>query len=233
MKKRTVLTTILLMLMVATAAWADDDRTRTRVIEIKDGTVIIMDDGKVVELDKLKNSFFFGDGEMVKRGFLGVYLQDLTPELREHFGLPEGTGVLVSSVSDDGPAEKAGLKAGDIIIAIDGEVMSSSNDVGKAVGDREGGDQVRIEVDRKGATEQIFATLKERERPRFRVRSLPGDLNWIDEQSGEAMGKLKTFLESPEWKVRVNRLGNCDELQSKIEALEKRLQDLERLLEDN
>lgn len=70
----------------------------------------------------------------VRRGRIGVAIRDLTPELREGLGLKSIQGALVSSVTDDSPAEKAGLKGGDVIIAFNGEDLDDSSDLRNAVG---------------------------------------------------------------------------------------------------
>ena len=57
----------------------------------------------------------------VTRGYLGIVIQDLTPELAKSFGLKDHQGILVAQVSEDSPAEKAGLKQGDVIVEFDGK----------------------------------------------------------------------------------------------------------------
>ncbi|MCP4249961.1 MAG: PDZ domain-containing protein, partial [bacterium] len=82
-----------------------------------------------------------GEGEHVvqwvgcptKRGFLGVALNALSPELQQHFGAPEETGVLVGSVVEESPAQAAGLRVGDVITAIDGERITSAADVQRLI----------------------------------------------------------------------------------------------------
>src|ERR1700730_13682853 len=69
-----------------------------------------------------------GTGTLAKRGYLGVELSELTPELRAHFGAPESAGVMVARVVAASPAEKAGLKIGDIIASLDGKPVESSWD---------------------------------------------------------------------------------------------------------
>ncbi len=69
----------------------------------------------------------------VTRGWLGVSIQPLTPELAKSFGLREPKGVLISDVVQDSPAEKAGVAAGDIITAFDGKKVESPQDLQKAV----------------------------------------------------------------------------------------------------
>ena len=60
----------------------------------------------------------------VTRGYLGIMIQDLTPEIAKSFGLKETNGVLVSDVMPDTPAEKAGLKQGDVIVKLNGEQVN-------------------------------------------------------------------------------------------------------------
>ena len=79
------------------------------------------------------------------RKFIGVGVQELNPELSEYFGIEKGTGILVSSVDKDGPAAKAGLKVGDVIIAVDGNRMERSQDLVKLIQDKEKGEKISIE----------------------------------------------------------------------------------------
>jgi serine protease Do len=62
----------------------------------------------------------------VVRGWLGVAIQEVTPEIAETMNLPSSKGVLVSDVSEDGPGAKAGLKAGDVILSVAGEEVNST-----------------------------------------------------------------------------------------------------------
>ncbi|MXS83957.1 Do family serine endopeptidase [Nitrosomonas oligotropha] len=65
----------------------------------------------------------------VTRGWLGVSMQDMTQELAESFGLEQPNGALIASVLKDGPADKAGIKAGDILIAISGKPLKNSSEM--------------------------------------------------------------------------------------------------------
>ena len=93
------------------------------------------------------------------RGYLGVQLLTLTPELRRHLGAPEGSGVLVSRVVEDSPAAAAGITVGDVIIAAGGEPVSSPGQLVGRVGHHREGDEIELELVRDGAPLALRATL--------------------------------------------------------------------------
>jgi serine protease Do len=65
----------------------------------------------------------------VTRGFLGVLIQKVTPEIAESLGMDKGYGALVANVTKDGPADKAGVKVGDVIVEFDGKAVKDSSDL--------------------------------------------------------------------------------------------------------
>ena len=71
---------------------------------------------------------------------IGVSTMELTKQLADYFGITSGKGVLVTAVTDDGPAAKAGVRAGDVITAIDGEAIDSSGDISRAINKKKEGD---------------------------------------------------------------------------------------------
>lgn len=75
-----------------------------------------------------------------KRRRIGISTTQLTKQLADYFGIGEGKGVLVTSVADDSPAAKAGLKAGDVITAIDGEKVEDAGDLARAINKKKDGD---------------------------------------------------------------------------------------------
>src|SRR4029079_10651516 len=100
------------------------------------------------------------DGKPVPRGYLGIGLTDIPPELRTHFGVPEESGVLVSKVESGRPAEKAGLQVGDIVTAFDGKSIEPSFDLRQRVREADEGQQAAIEVWRDGRAQNLTATLE-------------------------------------------------------------------------
>ena len=95
-----------------------------------------------------------------RRGMLGVQLTNLTSELRAHFGAPEDAGVMVSGVTSDSPADKAGIKVGDIITTIDGHEVSSSSDVARRIRRKDGGEVAEIVVLRDKSSLTLSATIE-------------------------------------------------------------------------
>lgn len=104
-----------------------------------------------------------GHGHHGSGAFLGVYLTELTPELREHFGAPEDAGVMVSRVVSDSPAERAGVRVGDILTRVNADEVGSSRALKHSILGHDDGDTVDLEVWRDGRIETLAATLEVRE----------------------------------------------------------------------
>ena len=105
----------------------------------------------------------FGPGvmRMMGRGRLGVRVEGLNPDLASYFSVPNGKGVLVVEVMKDTPAEKAGLKAGDVIIKVGDKPVEEAGDVAKALPEDEG--KVALSIVRKGARRTLEAELEKRD----------------------------------------------------------------------
>jgi serine protease Do len=91
---------------------------------------------------------------------IGVSTMQLTKQLADYFGIGDGQGVLVTSVSDDSPAAKAGLKAGDVITAIDGEKVEGAGDLARGINKKKDG-EVTLTVIRNKSQRTINVTPKE------------------------------------------------------------------------
>jgi len=94
--------------------------------------------------------------------YLGVSTQTVTPDLQQQFDLSRSSGILVAEVTRGGPAAKAGILQGDIIVKIDDEEMVESSDVLVAIRDRKPGETVDVTLDRNGTTLVIAVALEER-----------------------------------------------------------------------
>jgi len=97
----------------------------------------------------------------VVRGWLGVAIQDITPELKEGMKLPTAKGVLVADVSPGSPAESAGLKRGDVVIEVDGEATGNTDSLQRIVAVKGGGKKVKMTLYRKGTKKVLTAVLGE------------------------------------------------------------------------
>ncbi len=91
----------------------------------------------------------------ITRGWLGVAIQELTKELAESFGMKNNNGALIANVEKNGPADKGNLEAGDVITKFDGKLITSSNDLPRAVGATKPGKVVPVEIVRKGAVKTL------------------------------------------------------------------------------
>jgi serine protease Do len=107
----------------------------------------------------------------VSRGRIGVVIQEVSKELAESFGLSRPAGALVNAVEKGGPAEKAGVETGDIILKFDGKPVSSSNELPRIVGNTKPGIKAPVELWRKGATREITVTVGELPEDRVATRS--------------------------------------------------------------
>ena len=100
---------------------------------------------------------------VVKRGHLGVFIQDLTPELAQAFDMRDLRGVVVSQIMSNSPAEKVGLKAGDVIVSVDGRDVSNSSDLRNIVGLLRVGRKVDLQIVRNGKEKQLSVVVTEQE----------------------------------------------------------------------
>lgn len=97
----------------------------------------------------------------VSRGRIGVVIQELSKELADSFGLPKPTGALVNSVEKGGPAEKAGVEPGDIILKFDGKTVNASIDLPRLVGATRPGSKASLLVWRKGLNKELHVIVGE------------------------------------------------------------------------
>jgi serine protease Do len=95
----------------------------------------------------------------VERGRIGVAIQEVSQSLAQSFGLDRPRGALVSSVEKDGPAAKAGLKAGDVLLGVNGRSVERSSEVPPLVAAVKPGAKARFEVWRDGARRDIDVTV--------------------------------------------------------------------------
>jgi serine protease Do len=98
----------------------------------------------------------------VTRGWMGVGIQDLNPELAQYYGIKDQKGVLVTQIFPGDPAEKAGIKIKDVIIAVDGKPVGTSRELSSAVAGMAVGKEVPVKILRDGKEQTVKVQLAER-----------------------------------------------------------------------
>jgi len=189
-------------------------------------------------------------------GYLGVELTSLTPELREHFGVPREVGVMIGGVEEDSPAVAAGLKVGDIITRIDDEEIRSAARLARTVRHKQKDNVVAIEYWRDGRVNTVSATLDERQRFVYDLGhhfEWTGDLDKLIElkdldevielrEHGIEIGQeavesaaeaLRQAFKSQDWQVYLRQIEDIDleGFEERMEELKERLEQLEHRLE--
>lgn len=115
----------------------------------------------------------------VTRGYLGIVPQELTPELADTWGLQGTKGVLVSSISDDTPAAKAGFRMKDVITEFDGKKVGDVQTFRLLVADTPVNKKVRVRLLRQGAAQDIFVTMAERPAEERLAAQVQSPASWL------------------------------------------------------
>jgi len=110
----------------------------------------------------------------VTRGRIGVVIQPITKELAESFGLSKPAGALVNSVEKGGPADKAGIDSGDVILRFDGKAVTSSEDLPRIVGATRPGTKVTVQIWRNKAARDVQVVVAELQEDRAARQSRRG-----------------------------------------------------------
>src|SRR5437016_710779 len=101
------------------------------------------------------------DKGTVSRGWIGVQIQPVTPEIAESLGLKKAEGALVAEPQADSPAAKAGIQSGDVIMSVDGQPVKNARELAKKVSSMAPGISVKLGVWRQGEEKQLSLTLGE------------------------------------------------------------------------
>jgi len=99
----------------------------------------------------------------VTRAWLGVGIQEITPELAESFGLKSSSGGLISNVFPESPADKAGFRPGDVVVEFDGKKIRDSHELPAMVARAAVGEKVRVKILREGRETELVVKLGEME----------------------------------------------------------------------
>ena len=174
----------------------------------------------------------------VKRGWLGVILQNITPGFAETYNLPADKGAIVADVVKGSPAEKSGLKRADTIVSIDGKEMKSSQDVALFVRGKLAGDSVSVEIYRNGKKQAIKVELGNMPRDEDSARNPRGRDGGRRNDAGEStrIGATVSLI-TPEMKERYDLSSNDGLVVTSVErgsiASEMGLKEGDQILEVN
>ncbi len=124
----------------------------------------------------------------VSRGWLGVLIQEVTAELAESFGLDKPRGALVGQVLENSPAQKAGLKVGDIIIAFNGQAVATNGELPPLVGRVRPGNEATVTLIRDG--KELTLSVK--------IEELPSNLSQRRSAPEPTSNRLKVTVADPE-----------------------------------
>ena len=158
------------------------------------------------------------------RKFIGVYLEELNKELSEFFGVRDGQGLLISRIEKDSPADKAGLKVGDVIVKADGRAVNKISGMSEMIQKKNKGDQMEIEFlrDKKTMTVKVDIDEEKRERGIFYQFSRDG------KDFGSSLGEFYKNMEKMQkewWEEHENDVEkNMKKLNEEMKKLSKKVQ---------
>jgi serine protease DegQ len=98
----------------------------------------------------------------VVRGWIGVESQEITPELADSFGLKVQTGAIIAGVVRNGPADKGGMKPGDILLSVEGKTVADTNDMLNLIAQLPPGEKATMRVLRKSRETELAITVGKR-----------------------------------------------------------------------
>jgi serine protease Do len=125
--------------------------------------------------------------------YLGIGVRDIEPDSAKKFNLKEVRGAEITSVTEDSPAAKAGLKEGDVVLEFNGQPVEGQEQLTRMVRETPAGRQVKIGVWRNGAMQTVMATIEVRKGPQARVFTNDGN-GWIQSMPDlQGMEQLRNF----------------------------------------
>ena len=122
----------------------------------------------------------------VTRGRIGVVVQPVTRELAQAFGLKEPQGALIASVEPGGPADKAGIRSGDVVLSYNGKALEDENMLPRLVAGTKPGDTAELEIWRGGSRERLKVNVGELPSEKRTAQSMP--------EKGEKAARLGVLL---------------------------------------
>jgi serine protease Do len=140
------------------------------------------------------------DRGRVVRGYLGIMPQALTPELAEGLEIPNTKGILIGRVVENTPAEKSGLKRGDVVTKLNGDTVTDVNEFRMRVADFPVGDPIKLEILRDGKKQNVEVVLEERPTQEQLAETEEGQSSeWAGLRVGDLRDeRARRFLDDPQ-----------------------------------
>ncbi len=179
--------------------------------------------------------------------YLGIEVQKLNDDLAEYFKVNADSGLLITDVEAEGPADKAGLKSGDILVGVDGEKPGNAEEIGEILGEHEKGSEIEVDYVRKGQLAQTKVTLESRPGPHhfdFNFPTPSPDVGWwsrdgkelrrqITEEQKRALEEVKEYQLQMKDEIRERVKREIERSQAeKDRGLERLRMELDRLREE-
>ena len=169
--------------------------------------------------------------------YIGVTLENLNDQLGSYFGVEDGEGALITEVLEDSPAEKAGIKAGDVIVSVGGEDIEELSDVQETVGDADEGDELKFTIIRDKSKMDVAITVDEAPESYSKLKSfsIPGcdDFHFFaPKMKGITRGN---FLFDDDIDIdhdfEIDE-GELEELEESLESMQKELKELQKHIKE-
>ncbi len=160
-------------------------------------------------------------------GRIGVKVQDLNQQLGDYFGVKDAEGALITEADEDGPAYKAGLRAGDVIVEVDGEKIDDVDELKEKISDKDEGDKAEVKIIRDRQPKKFTVEVEEAEE--WSV----GDLKGLDKLKVMPPDVALPGLLWEEKKFReqeVELSEELEELKDELEELREELKELKKRL---
>lgn len=179
-----------------------------------------------------KSFYFFDEDNRVSDVYMGVQLRNLNVQLGEYFGIEDGKGALIEEVTADSPAKKAGLEAGDVIIAVEGEEIEGPAAVTKLIRQKDEGDEIKVSVLRRNEKKEFTVTLEKAPDDfgtffwKGHILDSDEDFFFMPRMKGLFKGDYDYNLHEED-----NLQQNMDDLEDEIEELRQELKELKKKLD--
>lgn len=173
------------------------------------------------------NDFSF---DLSSSSYIGVSLSSLSDQLGDYFGVKDGEGALVTEVEEDSPAEKAGIKAGDVIVGVDGSDVDGYGDIQKAIRKKSPGDEVTVNIIRNRKKTDLMVEVGERDQHGYNY--FFGDGSDLDIAIPDVSHFFDAHFDKAEYSFEVEKYKKeMEELKFNMKKLKQELGEIKKMLD--